>query len=74
MQNKIEGVGSSVPYRGPEVGCGWCAYEVCGGGPFVLVPIATHDLMTEKGPRQVCGKHLERGHWRSRQRRVSVVA
>lgn len=66
--------GATRPYLGPPLGCGWCAYEVSGGAFIPAAPRATLTLQTKKGPREVCEKHAERGHWRGRHRRVGAVA
>lgn len=63
-------------YRGPRVGCTWCAYAVgtdATGAPLKATP-ATHVLHTDRGPRQVCEIHALRGRWDQRKRRVSAVA
>ncbi len=73
-ENKLDVVGSSVPYRGLPIGCCWCAYESDGGGPIVPAQLATWVLYTERGPREVCERHAERGHWRGRRQRVGAVA
>ena len=64
----------TVPYRGPVVGCTWCAYTVKGSGPIPDVPRARVTLQTERGPRQVCDNCAARGTWLGRRHRVGAVA
>jgi hypothetical protein len=74
MPNNSESGGTPIPYRGPPVGCGWCAYETDGTGPAIPAALASVVVETPSGTRQVCERHAMRGHWRARGRRVGAVA
>jgi len=65
---------AGVAYRGPVVGCGWCCYEIRGTGVIPDVARATHVIATERGDRQVCAMHAERGGWRHRMHRGGALA